>query len=128
LGALSEGLMAAKVAIQTRHMMMQGDTVADSEALDRVPGPNFYNGSGRFMPKNARRWNRAVLDFFDVGRANTARGHPDEEFVPANARHGDGFEAQVVRTAIHGGAHVFWDREHGELLTQRRGGAKERVL
>ena len=42
----------------------------------------------------------------------------------ADARDGDGFEAQVVDAAINDGAHGFGNDEHGKYLTQRRRDAK----
>jgi hypothetical protein len=109
--------------------MVQGDAVADSEgrgARGEGRGADFYDGAGGFVAEDARGWDGAVLDFFDVGGANAAGGDFDQEFVSAKARDGDGFDAEIVGSAVNGGAHGFWDFRHGDLLTQRRGGAKER--
>jgi hypothetical protein len=57
------------------------------------------------------------LDFFDVGGADAADGHFDEEIVRAYARDGDGLDAEVVGSAIDGGAHGFRNRKHAENLT-----------
>ena len=69
------------------------------------------------MAEDSRRRDGAVLDLFDVGGANTADGDFDEQFVPADARDGDGFEAEIIDTAIDDGAHGFGDGEHGGNLT-----------
>ncbi len=68
------------------------------------------------MAEDARRRHGAVMDFFDVGRADAADGDLDEQFVRADARDGHGFEAQVVDAAINDGAHGFRDHEHGNHL------------
>jgi hypothetical protein len=65
-----------------------------------------------------------VLDFFDVGGADAADGDFDQQFVCANARDGDGFEAEVVNAAINDGAHGFGDVKHARFLAQRREDAK----
>ncbi len=68
------------------------------------------------MAEDARRWDGSVSDFFYVGRANAADGNLDEQFVRADARNGDNFEAQVVDAAINDGAHGFGDGRHGKHL------------
>ena len=69
------------------------------------------------MAEDSRRRHGAGLDFFDVGGADAAGGDFDEQFVGADARDGDGFEAQVVHAAIDDGAHGFGDVRHGGILT-----------
>ncbi len=83
---------------------------SDSGAL-----PN--NQAGGLMPKNARWRKGAILDFFDVGGADAADGHLDEQFMGADARDRNVFYAQIVRAAIDDGAHVFGDGKHGRVLT-----------
>jgi hypothetical protein len=77
------------------------------------PAADFDDGSGGFVAEDARGRDGAVLDFFDVGGADAADGDLDEEFMGADARDGDGFEAQVVDAAINDGAHGFGNVEHG---------------
>ena len=124
--ALGEGVMPAEMAVQTRHMVVQRDAVADFEAAreDAAPHRQSDDGSGGFMSEDARGRDGAVLDFFDVGGADAAGGDPDEEFAGADAGDGDGFEAEVVDAAIDDGAHGFGDAGHGGILTQRRGAVK----
>ena len=57
------------------------------------------------------------MDFFDVGGADAADGDLDEQFIRADARDGDGFEAEVVDAAINDGAHGFGYVGHGGNLT-----------
>jgi hypothetical protein len=68
------------------------------------------------VAEDARGRDGAVLDFFDVRRADAANGDFDEEFVRADARDGDGFEAEVVDAAINDGAHGFGDGGHAGHL------------
>jgi hypothetical protein len=114
---LGEGAVAAKMAIQAWNMMVQRDAVAHFESLLRAPCSEFHNRPGGFVSENARRLDGAVLDFFDVGRADAADGDFDEQFIRVDARDGHGLDAQVVHTAIDDGAHGFGDVEHGGDLT-----------
>ena len=71
------------------------------------------------MAEDARGRDGAVLDFFDVGGADATDGDLDEEFMGADARDGDGFEAKVVDAAVNDGAHGFGDNKHGgNLITK----------
>ncbi len=72
------------------------------------------------MAEDARRGDGAVLDFFDVGGADAADGDLDQQFIRADARDGDGFEAEIVDAAINDGAHGLWDVEHGEIVNHER--------
>jgi hypothetical protein len=105
------------MAIEARDMVVQGDAVAGLEATHARARAD--DGAGGFVSENARRRHGAVLDFFDVGGADAADGDFDEQFVGADARDGDGFEAQVVHAAIDDGAHGFGDVRHGEILTTK---------
>ena len=90
--------------------MMQCDPITYFELSDRCADSD--HGSRRFMPKNSRRRNGAILDFFDIGRTNPAHGNLDQYFVGPDAGNGNGFDAQVVGTSIHDRAHGLGDREH----------------
>jgi hypothetical protein len=133
---LGEGAVAAEMALQAGDVMVQSDAVADFEAAQETArgeslrtatsptGADFHNRAGGFVAEDARGRDGAVLDFFDVGGADAADGDFDEEFVRADARDGNGFEAEVVDDAINDGAHGFRDVEHPQFLTQRREDAK----
>ena len=82
------------------------------------PGAALHNRPGGFMAEDARRRHRAVLDFLDVGRADAAHRHPDQQLARADARNGHRLDAQVVRAAIDYRPHRFRYREHGRILTQ----------
>ena len=93
-----------------------------------IPAADFDDGAGGFVAEDARGRDEAVLDFFDVGGADAADGDLDEQFVRAEARDGDGFEAEVVDAAINNGAHGFGDVGHGGIFnakTRRRQAAKD---
>lgn len=126
--ALGKGAVAAVMAFQARHMMVESHAVADLEAADDVAGAarlhsasarwtNFYNCSSGFVSEDARGFDGAVVDFFDVGGANAADGDFDEQFVWPNGRHRDGFDAEIVDAAINDGTHGFRDDKHGQMLT-----------
>ncbi len=117
--ALGEGAMPAKMAVPARHVMVERHAVAGFEAAreDARPTPDTDDGPGGFVAEDARRRHGAGLDFFDVGGADAAGGDFDEQFVGADARDGDGFEAQVVHAAIDDGAHGFGNIGHAKLLT-----------
>jgi ATP-dependent DNA ligase len=100
---LSEGLVAAKMAIQARDMVVQGDAVADAKAS--YPRPHFDDCAGGFVSKNARRRDSAVMDLFDVGRADAASGDFDQQFAGLDLRDRQGFQAKVIRAAIDNGGH-----------------------
>jgi hypothetical protein len=105
LGALSEGVMAAGVAFEARDVVMERDTVAETELF--YARADTDDDAGGFVSENARRRHGAVVDFFDIRRANAASGYLDKDFARADARDGQGFKAKVVWAAIDDGAHGF---------------------
>ena len=110
MGALRKGVMPARMALQARHVMMQRHALPDLEAPDACPDPD--NGAGGFVAKDAGWRHCAVLDLLDVGWADAADGHPDEQFVRPNARHRHGFEPQIIHPAIHHRLHGSWNQKH----------------
>jgi hypothetical protein len=110
LGALGEGSMGASMAFETRHMMMQGDAIADLKSADTNAAANDY--ACGFVSKNARRWDCAILDLFDVGGADAADGDLDQQLLGADARDRNDFEAEIVWAAIDDRAHGSWDGKH----------------
>jgi len=79
---------------------------------------DFDNRAGGFVAKDARRRNEAEMDFFDVGRTNTADGDFDEEFIWTDGWDRNGFKAQVIGSAIDYGAHGFRNIEHQKDLNR----------
>ena len=111
LGTLGEGAMAAGVAAEAGNMMMQGDAFTDAESPDARADAD--DGAGGFVAEDARWRHGAVVDFLDVGGANTAGGDFDQQVISGNARDGKCFEAEVVHAAINDGLHGFGNGKHG---------------
>ena len=118
LGALREGVVPAGMTLQARHVMMQRHALADLELPDARADAD--DGAGGFVAEDARRRHGAVLDLLDVGRADAADGHPDEQFVRPDARHGHGFEPQIVRPAIHHRLHGLRNQRTCEPIEPQR--------
>jgi hypothetical protein len=57
-------------------MVMQRDPVACGEAFHSAA--HAHNGAGRFVAEDPRRRDRAILDLFDVGRADPAHRYFDQ--------------------------------------------------
>ena len=119
LRALREGSVAAGVAGHARDVMVQGHAFAEAEAAHARA--DLHDGAGGLVAEDARWRDGAVLDFLYVRRADAAHGHAHEQFVRADARHGDSLEAEVVGTAIDDGAHRFGNRQHGGSCSGARG-------
>ncbi len=130
-GALSERAVAAEMAVQAGHVMVERHAVADFEFPHALA--DARDGAGGFVAENARRRHGAVLNFFDVSGADAAHGHLDQQVPRPEARDGHGLQAEVVGPAVNDGAH--YGRRFGHvlrakpercrrLLTQRRKDAK----
>jgi hypothetical protein len=79
------------------------DAIAQLPALD-----TFADGDDRarrFVTENLRRRDEAVLDFLDVSATNAAGGDVNQNFARGNFGHGNGFDDDASRAAIHGRAH-----------------------
>jgi hypothetical protein len=97
----------------------------------RLLPSNLDDGAGGFVAEDARRGDGAVLDFFDVGGADAADRDLHQQFVGADGRDGDGFEAEVIDAAINDGAHGLWDVGHAVYFnakTQRFSRRKEQAI
>ena len=100
------------MTLPARHMMMQRHPLPDLELPDAGAGAD--DGAGGFMAKNARRRHGAILDLLDVGRADAADGHPDQQFSRPDPRHGHGLEPQIIRPAINHRLHRLGNQKHGD--------------
>ena len=122
--ALGECAMAAGMAFEARHMVVQRDPVADFE----LPGPcaRADDSAGGFVAKDARRRDCAILNLLDVGRADAADGHFNQQLIRTDARHRHRLEAQIVCPAINHRAHCPGDVRHGEVFPANadRGGPR----
>jgi hypothetical protein len=106
---------------------MKGDTVADFEIFDAFT--DLHDGAGGFVSEDARGWNGAVMDFFDVGGTHTAGGDFDQEFAGLDFGNGNGFDPQIVWAAIydrlHGGGNCHgkglrWTTDHTDFTDWKR--------
>ena len=64
------------MASQAGHMMVERHALAEPQLLHSRA--QLDNRAGGFVAENARRRHGAELDFFNVGRADTAGGHLDQ--------------------------------------------------
>jgi hypothetical protein len=115
---LGKGLVAAKVAFKAWDMVMQGHALANGKTTHKRS--NFNDNTRRFMPKNARRRDSAVVNLFNVRGANPASGHLDQKIGGLDAGDGERFQSKVIRPAINDRRHVFGNQHqiHSHRLTQ----------
>jgi hypothetical protein len=92
------------MTIETRHVMVQSDAFADAEFCHATA--DLHDGAGGFVSENSWRGDCSVMNLFDVGRANAAHRDFDEQFAGLNFRDRNGFNAQVIATAIDDGLHL----------------------
>jgi len=79
LSALGERVVAAGMTFQAGNVVMQGNSISETVPPDaRAPADDSPGG---FMAENARRRHGCVLDFFDVGRADTTGGYLYKQFL-----------------------------------------------
>ncbi len=57
------------------------------------------------MSEDARGRVRAGGNLLEVGAADTAGVHADEELTRPDLRHGNGLQANIINAAIDGGLH-----------------------
>ena len=79
---------------------------------------DFDDDAGGFVPKNTRGRDEAVMNFFDVGGTHSTDGDFYQEFIWADGRDRNGFEAKVIGAAIDDGAHGFRNIEHRKDLNR----------
>jgi hypothetical protein len=88
-------------------MMMQ------SHPIPRLPllhlSACLNNRTRGFMTEYPRGRYGPVLDFLDVGRADTAGRHPHQQFVGADPRHRHRFHPNVINAVINGRLHGLGD-------------------
>ena len=84
--------------------MKADDAVAGLELGDALA--DFDDGAREFVAENLRRIHESMMNFFQIGAANAARGHSEEQFPFADLRDGHGLDDNLSLTAIHPCAHV----------------------
>jgi hypothetical protein len=58
------------------------------------------------------------VDFLDVGGADAASRHPDEQFMGADGGYRQRLDAEVSWRTIDNRFHLFRNREHGYLIVE----------
>ncbi len=79
--------------------------VARPELCDVAAGRNYR--AGEFVAENLRRFNVALENFLDVRAADSTSGNFDEDFVVADFRDGDFFDADNSLFTVDTRAHSF---------------------
>jgi hypothetical protein len=87
------------------------DTVSDAPVLDR--NAHSSNGASYFVPENLRRGDEAVLDLLDIGAADAAGGHSDQDFAGRDSRDRNGFKGYASLAAVNHGEHFDGGNEFG---------------
>jgi len=84
---------------------MKGDyTISRLEILHALANGRYH--AGGFVPEDAWRGVGSCCNFLEVGAADTAGVHAQEQLSGACLWNGNGFQAHVIHTAIH-------RRQHG---------------
>jgi hypothetical protein len=102
-GALGEGFVAAVVAPAAGDVMKDNDPVAGLESAHSGAYGRDY--AGGFMAEDAGRRVRSGSNLLEVGATDAAGVNADEQLPGAYLGDGDGFEADVIYSAIDGGEH-----------------------
>jgi hypothetical protein len=98
--ALSKRKMAARMALETRHVVMQSNPVSYPETAHSRACAN--NRSGRFVAKDARGGHSAILDLFDVRGADSTGGDLDQQLAWTDSRNRHTLDAQIVNPTKRG--------------------------
>jgi hypothetical protein len=84
------------------------DAISTGEfGYSRAEGRYYARG---FMAENAGRGMGAGGDLFQVGAANAAGMHSDQQFSGGNLRNGNSFHTDVVDAAVNGCEHGCGNR------------------
>ena len=115
-GTLGESLVTAVIALAAWDVMKDHNSVP-SPKIDHALA-NRRDDAGSFVAENARSGVRTRRDLLEVSATNTARVHAQQQFPSAKRGHGNGFQANVIDTAInrrqHSGGNfldLIFDRE-----------------
>ena len=94
-------------ALATRHKETAGNLLTNFEASALSAGTKLCNGAGDLVTKDGgQREGNGSADDAQVGVAQAARSHLDQNFTSLGARRADRFDLEaLVIVAQHGGAH-----------------------
>jgi hypothetical protein len=112
-GTLGERLVLAVVTLAAGDVMKNYDAVSGLELAHlRADGGDY---SGGFMSENAGSGMGAGRDFLQVGAANSAAVHPQQQFAGADLGYGNSLQANIVHTAVDRRLHGGRNRPHSVL-------------
>ena len=101
--ALREGLFAAVEALAARDVVVSHHAVAYRESVDAFAC--LHDSARHLMSEDARCIMRSGVNLLQICAADSAGVDLDQHLAGADLRHRDGFDADVIHAAIHGGSH-----------------------
>src|ERR1019366_1765449 len=104
-GALCIVVASTVETFQARDMVEGHHAVALLETGD--PGTGSGHRAGGFVPVDARRLEQVVLDLLQVGMADAASFHANEDFARADPRRWNFLHLNRTLASIHGRVHGF---------------------
>ena len=102
-GALGEGFVPAVVALAAGDVVKDDDTIAGREASHS--GTDGRDNARGFVAEDAGRGVGSGGNFLEVSAADAAGMDAKEQFARADRRHRNGFQADVIDSAVDGGEH-----------------------
>ena len=96
--------------------MKAHDAVAGLEFRHAAPGLDYR--PSQFVPQYPRRIHKSLLDFLDVGAADSARGHAKEHFAFANFGDRHRFDDNLPFAPIDSRAHLAAVRRRPVLRSE----------
>ena len=105
------GLVAAVVALAAGDVVEHHDAITRLELADSL---TYRCHDARcLVSEDARRGVRAAGNFLEIGSADAASVHPNQQLARTDLRHGHGFHPNVVDPAIDRRVHGGRDRQLG---------------
>jgi hypothetical protein len=112
-GALGECLMLAVETLAAGDVMKNYDAVSELEFVDACADGGDH--SGGFVSEDARSGVGTGRDFLQVGAANSAAVHSQQQFAGTDLGHGNGFETNIIHAAVDRRLHGGRNRPHAIL-------------
>jgi hypothetical protein len=101
--ALRVGARPAEEARAAGHVVVDDHALALTKADDALP--RARHPARDLVAEDPRPGQKALLDLLDVGPADAAGLHPDQQLAGTDLRHRDVLHRQTARRAIDGGLH-----------------------
>src|ERR1700683_3226788 len=99
--------MAAVVTLAARNGVENDDAIAGSKAGNA--GTNGGDHAGRFVAEDSGSRMRTSGDLFQIRAANPASMNAKQQFSSADLWNGNGFQADIVQSAVNRGQHSCRD-------------------